>query len=69
MDRRKFLLGSGAAIIASSSLMSLSAFGCSTKQTTKSGHLVLRFKPYELKLKHAFNLAKSSRTSTPGVKV
>ena len=69
MDRRKFLLGSGAAIIASSSLMSLSAFGCSTKQTTKSGHLVLRFKPYELKLKHAFNLAKSSRTSTPGVQV
>ena len=69
MDRRKFLLGSGAALIASSSLMSLSAFGCSTKKTEKSGHLVLRFKPYELKLKHAFNLAKSSRTTTPGVQV
>ena len=49
--------------------MSLSAFGCSTKKTVKSGHLVLRFKPYELKLKHAFNLAKSSRTTTPDVQV
>lgn len=69
MDRRKFLLGSSAAIIASSSLMSLSAFGCSTKKSEKSGHLILRFKPYELKLKHAFNLAKSSRTTTPDVQV
>ena len=69
MDRRKFLLGSGAALIASSSLMSLSAFGCSTKKTEKTGHLVLKFKPYELKLKHAFNLAKSSRTTTPGVQI
>ena len=69
MDRRKFILGSSAGILATSSLMSLSAFGCSTKKTTKTGHLVLRFKPYELKLKHAFNLAKSSRTSTPDVQV
>ena len=69
MDRRKFLLGSGADLIASSSLMSLSAFCCSTKKTEKYGHPVLRFKPYELKLKHAFNLAKSSRTTTPGVQV
>ena len=69
MDRRKFILGSSAGIIAASSLMSLSAFGCSTKKTAKSGHLILRFKPYELKLKHAFNLAKSSRTTTPDVQV
>lgn len=69
MDRRKFILGSSAGILATSSLMSLSAFGCSTKQTAKTGHLVLRFKPYELKLKHAFNLAKSSRTTTPDVQV
>ncbi len=69
MDRRKFILGSSAGILATSSLMSLSAFGCSTKKTTKTGHLVLRFKPYELKLKHAFNLAKSSRTTTPDVQV
>lgn len=69
MDRRKFLIGSSAGILATSSLMSLSAFGCSTKKTTKTGHLVLRFKPYELKLKHAFNLAKSSRTTTPDVQI
>ena len=69
MDRRKFILGSSAGLLATSSLMSLSAFGCSTKKTVKSGHLVLRFKPYELKLKHAFNLAKSSRTTTPDVQV
>ena len=69
MDRRKFILGSSAGLLATSSLMSLSAFGYSTKKTVKSGHLVLRFKPYELKLKHAFNLAKSSRTTTPDVQV
>lgn len=33
------------------------------------GGLKLRFFPYELKLKHAFNLAKSSRTTTPDVQV
>lgn len=31
--------------------------------------LTLRFFPYELKLKHAFNLAKFSRTTTPDVQV
>ena len=31
--------------------------------------LQLRFFPYELKLKHAFNLAKFSRTTTPDVQV
>jgi L-alanine-DL-glutamate epimerase-like enolase superfamily enzyme len=29
--------------------------------------LQLRFRPYELRLKHAFNLAKSSRTTTPAM--
>lgn len=31
--------------------------------------LQLRFRPYELQLRHSFNLATSSRTSTPGVQV
>ena len=31
--------------------------------------LKLHFRPYELKLRHSFNLAKSSRTVTPGVQV
>ena len=74
MDRRKFLLSSGAGLLATSSLMSIPMLGCSnapatTKTTTKSGKLTLRFKPYELKLKHSFNLAKSSRTTTPDVQV
>ena len=34
-----------------------------------SGGLSLRFFPYELKLRHAFNLAKYSRTTTPDVQV
>ena len=75
MDRRKFLLSSGAGLLATSSLMSIPMLGCgeapnvNTKTALGSGHLILRFKPYELKLKHSFNLAKSSRTTTPDVQV
>ena len=32
---------------------------------SKTGKMVLRFRPYELQLKHAFILATSSRTTTP----
>ncbi|MBQ3610362.1 MAG: dipeptide epimerase [Bacteroidaceae bacterium] len=55
--------------------MSIPMLGCgeapnvNTKTALGSGHLILRFKPYELKLKHSFNLAKSSRTTTPDVQV
>ena len=66
MDRRKFLVGAGLGIIAASAPISISAFGAPTKKTTKSGRLKLSFTPFELKLRHAFNLAKSSRTTTPG---
>ena len=74
MDRRKFLLSSGAGLLATSSLISIPMLGCSEApningKTAHSGHLILRFKPYELKLKHSFNLAKSSRTTTPDVQV
>ena len=74
MDRRKFLLSSGAGLLATSSLMSIPMLGCGeapnvNHKTAHSGHLILRFKPYELKLKHSFNLAKSSRTTTPDVQV
>ena len=74
MDRRKFLLSSGAGLLATSSLISIPMLGCSeapniNRKTAHSGHLILRFKPYELKLKHSFNLAKSSRTTTPDVQV
>ena len=69
MDRRKFLVGAGMGIIAASAPISLSAMGAATKKTAKSGRITLKFIPFELKLRHAFNLAKYSRTSTPGVQV
>lgn len=34
-----------------------------------AGAVSLRYYPYELKLRHAFNLASMSRRSTPGVQV
>jgi L-alanine-DL-glutamate epimerase-like enolase superfamily enzyme len=40
-----------------------------TKKVSKSGTLNLSFFPYELKLRHAFNLARYSRTTTPDVQV
>ncbi|MDE6322159.1 MAG: dipeptide epimerase, partial [Muribaculaceae bacterium] len=71
MDRRNFLRTSilGAAIAASP--ISFSAFGepAKPKASGRSGRLNLTFYPYELQLRHAFNLARSSRTSTPGVQV
>lgn len=69
MDRRKFLRNAalGAAIVASP--ISFSAFGNATKKTSKIGRMKLSFEPYELKLRHSFNLAKYSRTTTPDVQV
>ncbi len=49
--------------------ISFSAFGEPTRSTGRSGKLNLRFRPYELQLRHAFNLARSQRTTTPGVQV
>lgn len=69
MDRRKFLRNAalGAAVIASP--ISFSAFGEPTMQTGRFGRMKLSFEPYELKLRHSFNLAKYSRTTTPDVQV
>ena len=69
MDRRKFLRNAalGAAVLASP--ISFSAFGEPTKKTGKLGRMKLSFEPYELKLRHSFNLAKYSRTTTPDVQV
>lgn len=49
--------------------ISISALDSATKPSTRPGRLNLRFRPYELKLRHAFNLARSQRTTTPGVQV
>lgn len=71
MDRRKFLKGTALGLIAVSSpiSISISAAGMATKKTSRGGRLNLSYKPYELTLRHAFNLAKSSRTTTPDVLV
>ncbi len=55
--------------MAAASPISFSAFGEATKKVAPSGRLNLRFEPYELKLRHAFNLAKYQRTTTPDVQV
>ena len=69
MDRRKFLIGAGLGLIAASSPISLSAIGQATKRVTKTGRMKLSYMPYELQLRHVFNLAKYSRTTTPDVQV
>ena len=69
MNRRNFLKAGVMGAIMASSPISFSAFGQATKTTDRPGRLNLSFEPYELKLRHAFNLAKSQRTTTPGVQV
>lgn len=49
--------------------VSFSAWGEPTKQVNRSNRMTLRFFPYELQLRHAFNLAKYQRTTTPDVQV
>lgn len=68
MDRRNFLKGTALGLVALSAPISLSAAG-KTRSVAKTGKLKLSFKPNELKLRHAFNLARNSRTSTPDVLV
>ena len=69
MDRRKFLQSAGLGLLALSTPTLFSACGSPTKQVGKSGKLNLYFETYELQLRHSFNLAKYSRTTTPGVQV
>lgn len=67
MDRRTFLRNSalGAAAVA------FAPFGLNgqVRKAMKPGKLNLSFVPHELQLRHAFNLAKSSRKVTPDVLV
>ena len=79
MDRRKFIAGMGLTAIAAASPVSIDAVERVAKkgrrrvprvhQVAKTGKLKLSFFPYELKLRHAFNLARYSRTTTPDVQV
>lgn len=69
MNRRNFLRSAALGAMAIASPVSFSAFGEPTRQTGVPGRMKLSFEPYELKLRHAFNLAKFSRTTTPDVQV
>jgi L-alanine-DL-glutamate epimerase-like enolase superfamily enzyme len=69
MNRRNFLKTTALGAAIAVAPISLSAAGKATKKTTRSGHLNFSFEPYELKLRHAFNLARYQRTTTPDVQV
>lgn len=78
MDRRCFLRNSIAGTLTAFSGVSvlgagldrLGAAGRTEREAGGGGNgLRLRYYPYELKLLHAFNLAKYSRTTTPDVQV
>lgn len=66
MDRRDFLRKSAIGTLGLTLSPALfNSCGTSASKGTSSDRLQLSFKPYDLKLKHAFNLAKSSRTPPP----
>lgn len=69
MNRRNFLKTSALGLAFAASPISMSALDSPTRTTTRSGRLNLSFEPYELKLRHSFNLARSQRTTTPDVQV
>lgn len=73
MNRRNFLRTTALGALVAASPISMSVFGnkntATRRITAPSGRLNLSFEPYELKLRHSFNLARSQRTTTPGVQV
>ena len=71
MDRRTFIKAAGISLAAAplAKPADIMAAPAILRDTRKSGKLKLSFFPYELKLRHAFNLAKYSRTTTPDVQV
>jgi len=69
MDRRSFLRVAACGAVASMMPVSFSAWGEPTRYVNREGRLSLRFFPYELQLRHAFNLARYQRTTTPDVQV
>jgi len=69
MNRRSFLRSAAftAAALAINPVKAFSAPGEAVRPSSLPGKLCLAFRPYELKLHHSFNLARSQRTSTPDV--
>lgn len=71
MNRRSFLRTAAiaSAAIAVSPTKLFSAENSPTRTSTTPGKMQLAFEPYELQLRHAFNLAKYQRTTTPDVQL
>ncbi len=71
MDRRTFIKAAGISLAAAplAKPTGIMAAPAILRNTQNSGKLKLSFFPYELKLRHAFNLAKYSRTTTPDIQV
>ncbi|MCM1348455.1 MAG: dipeptide epimerase [Firmicutes bacterium] len=69
MNRRSFLKSAAisATALAVAPTTTFSAAASPTRHSTLPGRLRLEFEPYELKLRHSFNLARSQRTVTPDV--
>lgn len=65
--RREFIKRTGLITGASMVLSSDTIFAEAREVFAPKGNLKLRYKPYTLNLKHAFNLSTSSRTTTPVV--
>ena len=69
MNRRSFLRNAAlaASFAAVNPVRAISAAATVARPASKSGRMRLSFEPYELKLRHAFNLARYQRTTTPDV--
>lgn len=69
MNRRSFLRT--AALAATSIALAPEQLLASTSRVpvSRTGRMQLAFEPYELKLRHAFNLARYQRTTTPDVQL
>lgn len=64
------MLGTLSAMVAPSlAALPVVAAPAVNKGGSTGNSLAMRFFPYELQLRHAFNLAKYSRTTTPDVQV
>ena len=72
MQRRDFLAALGMGAVALTTPISLSAANKVLQRWTENPHtgrIKLSYMPYNLNLRHAFNLATSSRTHTPDIQV
>ncbi len=69
MNRRNFIKTGLLGAMFAAAPVSISAIESATRPSTMPGRMTLSFRPYELRLRHAFNLARNQRTTTPGVQV